>query len=318
MRGVAAHTPVAETPQDYSSVLAAFSKHRRFNNSICRSLAMDSESTDLARAIGNCATSIGVEVQLPKGAAPEAKLRAARICNRRLCPFCEWRRAKGWRRRFFEGMPRFHEDFPTHKPLFLTLTQRNVHLGELRETIQDMHKAWNRMKQCSFFPTPFWFRRTEVTVNGSGMAHPHIHVLLMVPAGYFSRNYVKQSEWAAQWQMAGRYDYTPVVDIRRGRTKPGTKRLTDLASVQASVEVSKYITKATDLLALEGNLGEFNRQIRHLRFSAVSDSLKPYISAADISEEEMTDGGEALPVESVNGIAVWFEDCKQYLWSDIF
>ena len=279
---------------------------------------MDLESTEIARAIGNCATSLGVEVQLPPNAAPEAKLRAARVCNRRLCPFCEWRRAKGWRRRFFEGLPRFHEDFPTHKPVFLTLTQRNVPLGELRETIQHMHRSWNRMKQCSFFPTPFWFRRTEVTVSDKGLFHPHIHVLLMVPAGYFTRNYVKQSEWRAQWQMAGRYDYPPVVDVRRGRAKPKTPHLDDLPSRQAAIEVSKYITKATDLLALGDELGEYNRQIRHLRFSAVSDSLKPYISAADISEEEMTDGGEALPVESVHGVAVWFEDCKEYLWSDVF
>ena len=149
MHGAATPSPVAKACQDHSSVLAAFSKHRRFNNSICRSLAMDLESTEIARAIGNCATSIGVEVQLPKGAAPEAKLRSARVCNRRLCPFCEWRRAKGWRRRFFEGLPRFHEDFPTHKPVFLTLTQRNVPLGELRETIQHMHRSWNRMKQCN-------------------------------------------------------------------------------------------------------------------------------------------------------------------------
>ena len=135
-------------------MLDGFNKHRRYNTTICRSLAMDLESVELARAIGNCAATIGVEIQLPEGEPPEAKLRAARVCNRRLCPFCEWRRAKGWRRRFFKGLPAFHEDFPTHKPVFLTLTQRNVPLGELRDAITHMGKAWNRMHQCSFFPTP--------------------------------------------------------------------------------------------------------------------------------------------------------------------
>jgi len=318
MRGAPTPTPLAKTCQDHSSVLDGFSKHRRYNTTICRSLAMDPESLEIGRAIGNCATHLGVEIQLPEGEAPEAKLRAARVCNRRLCPFCEWRRAKGWRRRFFEGLPRFHEDFPTHKPVFLTLTQRNVQLHELRDSIQHMNRAWHRMMRCSFFPTPFWFRRTEVTAKGVvGSFHPHFHVLLLVPAGYFSHGYVSHAEWQRQWQMAGRYDYAPVVDVRRGRSKPSKDGKGLDAEKAAALEVAKYASKATDLLSLGNQLGEFNRQVRGLRFSSVSSSLKPYISASDISEQEMLDGGEAPPVESLQGTALWFEDMQQYLWDEL-
>lgn len=318
MRGAPTPTPPAEACQTHSSVLDGFSTHRRYNFDVCRSLAMDPESLDIGRAIGNCALRLGVEVQLPEGEAPQAKLRAAGLCNRRLCPFCEWRRSKAWRRRFFQGLPRFHEDFPTHKPVFLTLTQRNVALGELRETIQHMNRAWNRFHQCSFFPTPFWFRRTEVTFNAEERSfHPHFHVLLLVPAGYFSHGYVKKSEWQSQWQMAGRYDYRPVVDVRRVRSRAVADGQTIATEKAAAMEVAKYATKATDLLSLGDELGEFNRQVRGLRFSSVSSSLKPYISASDISENEMKDGGDSPPVESLRGTALWFEDVQQYLWSEL-
>ena len=324
MRGAATPAPASEARQAHLGLLDGFNKHRRYNTRVGSNLAMDPDSRDLARAIGNCATAIGVEIQLPEGEAPEAKLRAARVCNRRLCPFCEWRRAKGWRRRFFAGLPAFHEDFPTHKPVFLTLTQRNVQLHELRDSIRHMNRAWNRMHQCAFFPTPFWFRRTEITVKqpsaGSGEPvtyHPHFHVLLLVPAGYFSQGYVKQSQWQQQWQMAGRYDYAPVVDVRRVRSKMSTSADSQSAERAATLEVAKYASKATDLLALGNQLGEFNRQIRGLRFSSVSSSLKSYVSASDISAEEMLDGGDSLPVESLQGTALWFEDMQQYLWDEL-
>ena len=324
MRGAATPSPAAEACQAHHGLLDGFNKHRRYNTDVGSHLAMDPESRDLARAIGNCATSIGVEIQLPEGEAPEAKLRAARLCNRRLCPFCEARRVKGWRRRFFTGLPAFHEDFPTHKPVFLTLTQRNVPLGDLRQTLNEMNDGWSRLRKCSFFPTPFWFRRTEITVRqpavGSGEPvtyHPHFHVLLLVPAGYFSHGYVKQSQWQQQWQMAGRYDYPPVVDVRRIRSKTGISADRQSAERAATLEVAKYSTKATDLLSLGSDLGEYNRQIRGLRFASVSSSLRPYISAGEISEEEMLDGGDSLPVESLHGTALWFEDVQQYLWQDL-
>ena len=152
MRGAPTPAPLAQACQDHSSVLDSYSKHRRYNTAICKNLAMDAEAISLAQAIGNCSLRLGLEMEFEVGKDPKAKLRTAGFCNRRLCPFCEWRRTKGWRRRMFTGLPSFHEDFPSHRPVFLTLTQRNVSLSDLRSTIQDMHKAWNRMKQCSEHP----------------------------------------------------------------------------------------------------------------------------------------------------------------------
>ena len=315
---------LASDTRTHLSVLEPFSKHRRYHSPICKALAMDEDTRDVAKAIGNCALNLGIEIEMPDGEEPQPKLRAVRACNRRVCPFCEWRRTKALRRRFFEGLPRFHEDFPTHHPIFLTLTVKNVGVEDLKTSITDLHRAWKRLTLCSFFPTPFWFRKTEVTISRSldkktetGMAHPHLHCLLMVPAGYFSHGYVKQTEWQKQWMMAARLDYSPIVDVRRCRSKSGAQTDSVSASLGASLEASKYAAKATDLIKLGDSLGEYHRQVKGVRLTGVSGSLKPYVSASEISETELTDGGESLPVESVKGTAIWFEDLEEYLFESL-
>lgn len=324
MPAVAPAAGAANGTRTHLSVLEPFSKHRRYHSPICKALAMDEDTRDVAKAIGNCALNLGIEIEMPDGEEPQPKLRAVRACNRRVCPFCEWRRTKALRRRFFEGLPRFHEDFPTHHPIFLTLTVRNVAVEDLKTSITDLHKAWKRMTLCSFFPTPFWFRKTEVTISGSldkkqgtESCHPHLHCLLMVPAGYFSHGYVKQSEWQKQWMMAARLDYAPQVRVQRCRGRTGSSADGASAALGASLEASKYAAKATDLIKLGDSLGEYHRQVRGVRLTGVSGSLQPYVSASEISETELTDGGESLPVESVKGTAIWFEDLSEYLFESL-
>ena len=315
---------VAASPYTHHGVLEPYSKHRRYNTPICGHLALDPDTLDIAKAIGNCCTSIGVEVPLEGAQAGQAVLRAANPCNRRLCPFCEWRRSRAWRRRFFEGLPRFHQDFPTHSAIFLTLTVRNCPIDDLRTTINDMHRGWKRMTERSFFPTKFWFRRTEVThksvenpLMGGPTVHPHIHAVLFVPAGYFSHGYVRQSEWQKQWMDAMRLDYVPVVDVRRARTKSSSGGATIEQSRAAAVEASKYATKAQDLIAMGSSLGTYHYAIKGLRLSASSKSLKPYIADTPISSDLLLDEPEQSSAETVRGKALWFEDVQEYLFSDI-
>lgn len=324
MHGAPTPCGLAETPHTHFGLLDKFSKHRRYNSPICHHLAMDAETLDLAKAIGNCCTSIGVEIAQDGPRAGDALLRAANPCNRRLCPFCEWRRSRAWRRRFFMGLPEFHKDFPTHRALFLTLTVRNCTLTQLRETIQEMHRGWKRMQERSIWPTPHWFRRTEVTFSGEELHfnngakfHPHIHAVLFVPAGYFSHGYVKQTEWQKQWMTAMRLDYPPVVDIRRAKTRLSPGGATTKESQMASLEATKYATKATDLIAMGSALGEFNRQVKGLRLSAASTSLKPYVSDKEVTSEELLDTSSTATLDPVRGKAAWFEDVQEYLFTSV-
>ena len=324
MHGSAKPCGVAASPYTHSGVLEPYSKHRRYNTPICHHLAMDPETLDIARAIGNCATSIAVEVPLEGPQQGQAVLRAANPCNRRLCPFCEWRRSRAWRRRFFEGLPKFHEDFPTHRAVFLTLTVKNCRVEDLRTTINEMHRGWNRMVQRSFFPTKFWFRRTEVTQRNGDLPlsvgpsfHPHIHAVLFVPAGYFSHGYVKQLEWQKQWMDAMRLDYVPVIDVRSAKSRSSSGGAPIEASRQAALEASKYATKATDLIAMGSSLGMYHYAIKGLRLSASSKSLKPYITDTPIDSSQLVDQDNLNDSETVKGKALWFEDVQEYLFSDI-
>ena len=324
MHAVAPARRLAEPAHTHSDVLGKFTKHRRYNTAICQNLAMDHDTVEIAQAIGNCALTLGVDVtQVPERPA-EAQLRAAHVCNKRVCPFCEWRRSRAWRRRFFEGLPKFHEDFPTHKPIFLTLTVKNCRIEDLNSTISDMHRAWKRMTLLSMFPTKFWFRRTEVTLESGGIGksstpycHPHIHALLLVPAGYFSHGYVKQTEWRKAWQMSARLDYAPVVGIQRGRSSSSSGGASTADSTGAALEASKYATKATDLIAMGSALGEYHRQVRGVRLSASSGSLKPYISDKSIDKDQMLDTPESDAQVIASGKALWFDDIGEYLFSSI-
>jgi plasmid rolling circle replication initiator protein Rep len=279
----------------------------------------------VGQKIANCALTIKARVVLQEGLKPETNLSAARVCNTRLCPFCEWRRSRVWRKRLYGGLSGFYEDHPKRIGLFLTLTVRNCLLEDLGQTLDDMNAGWNRFIKRSFFPTEFWFRRTEITVGtstGTGplFAHPHFHALLLVRPDYFSRNYVKQLEWQKQWMDSARLDYAPVVGVQRAKTKSQSGCSTSEAARSAVVEAAKYSTKATALMELGDAIGEFHRQLRNRRLYAVSRPLSKYIKAGEIAAAEMMDDdSKPLPqgAEAIDVLAQWFEDTQDYVITDM-
>jgi len=221
------------------------------------------------------------------------KLQSAIFCKVRHCPLCSVRRSMGNVRRFFQRLPSLHADFPTSRWLFLTLTVQNVPVSELRTTISGMNKAWKRLIERKDWPALGWIRTVEVTheydpsgrhakglpgTGRKGWAHPHFHVLLQVPAGYFSRGYVKQAEWAERWQHALRADYLPVVDVRA--VKPKIEGQTLQAAI---VETLKYGTKVEDAMRDANWLYAITEQLHKLRFLATGGTL------AGILKEEQTD-----------------------------
>ena len=313
------------SPHANFDVLESFSRHRRFNSSIVRELMRDADTRDVGRKIANCALRLKAQVVLQEKTKPEVNLQAAHLCNTRLCPFCEWRRTRVWRKRLHNALSAFYADHPKRIGVFLTLTVKNCPLDRLGETIDDMNRAWSRMSKRSFFPTEFWFRRTEVTIGASGpgqvvTAHPHFHVLLLVRPSYFSRNYVKQTKWQKEWMDCARLDYPPVVDVRRATSNSRSGSSTSEDAHSAVVEAAKYTTKATALLELGDATGEFHRQMRQRRLYAVSRPLGEYLKAGDVTAAEMLDvDTKPLPLgaEAIDVIADWFEDTNEYVITEI-
>lgn len=293
----------------------------------------DHSTRDVGRAIANCALRIKASVILQPDHQPEANLTGAMLCRQRLCPFCEARRTKALRARLFQGLDALYDEQPTLRGVFLTLTVRNVPLEELADELERMNRAWARFKKCSFFPTDLWYRRTEVTVGSNPIgqklfserpecgglethAHPHFHCLLLVRPSFFTRDYVKKSEWQKQWQMALRADYAPVVDVRAAKNKKEPGANPRDAAKSAVKEAAKYASKAAQLSELGPATTELHWQLKGKKLTAMSKRLGEYVKQGDVSEEEMLDAqSKELPpsAERVEVLADWFEDLESYV-----
>ncbi|HEY9599038.1 MAG TPA: protein rep [Cyanophyceae cyanobacterium] len=208
------------------------------------------------------------------------KLSSARFCRVRHCPVCQWRRSLAWKAKAYKVLPQIVEKYPKHRWLFLTLTQKNCKITELRETIQLMNKAFKRLTELKAFPSIGWLRSLEVTRGQDGSAHPHFHCLLMVPSGYFSgQSYLKQAEWVALWRKCLRLDYNPVLDVQA--IKNGRKPM------ELVPELLKYCTKESDMTVDREWLLELTRQMHKLRAIATGGVLKEYLKALEDEPEDL-------------------------------
>lgn len=190
-----------------------------------------------------------------------------------------------WRARFFQALPKIAEDYPTARWVFLTLTVKNCPLTDLRDTLKVMGEAWNRFSRRRGFPALGWVRSVEVTRSGDGSAHPHYHCLLMVPASYFGKGYLKQADWTQLWQEALRVDYTPIVNVKAVKARFKPKSGDVQSEVAAAIcETLKYSVKEADLVADAEWLSELTKQLHKTRAIALGGVLKEFLS-----EEEPED-----------------------------
>ncbi|MBT9145924.1 MAG: hypothetical protein DDT42_01802 [candidate division WS2 bacterium] len=91
------------------------------------------------------------------------KLTDARFCKVPYCPMCQFRRSLKWRAKFLAELPSIHEAFPTDVWAFLTLTQRNCQLSDLRANIKAMNDGWARLTKLANFPFKGCIKALEVT-----------------------------------------------------------------------------------------------------------------------------------------------------------
>ena len=224
------------------------------------------------------------------------KLRAARFCRLRHCPVCQWRRSLMWKAKAYKVLPKIVEAYPTHRWLFVTLTQKNVPIAQLRETLQHMNRSFQRLVQLKAFPAEGWLRSTEITKGRDGNAHPHFHCLLLVKPSYFGKNYIKQAEWVEMWRKSMRLDYDPVMDVRA--VKQGSKPM------ELVPELLKYVTKESDLVADREWFLELTRQMHKMRAIATGGVLKEYLKELEQEPEDLI--GESDMPEQVDEGSLYF------------
>jgi plasmid rolling circle replication initiator protein Rep len=149
--------------------------------------------------------------------------------------------------------------------------------------------------------------------HGPAMAHPHIHALVLVPASYFSRGYLRKEQWRQMWQMSARLDYAPIVDVRTAYSPEHNS--SDRVPLGAVVsEAAKYIAKAADVVKLGPYAGELHSQLRGLRLIQASSRFSRYVANIEPEDRELLD---PLPVpaadsELIAAIAEWHQADERY------
>lgn len=258
--------------------------------------------------IGDCSGYLSFAWTLPNAdGETRLKLVGAHFCKVRTCQICQWRRALMHQARFLERFPSILAQHPG-RWLFLTLTVKNCEISELRRTIQHMNKSWAKLVKWAGFPALGWIKVLEVTRGADGSAHPHFHILLLVPGGYFGgKSYIKQDAWTEMWQKAAKLDYQPIVDIRA--VKQGGER-------DAAAEALKYTVKPADLVTDAEWLYEYSRQVHRARFIDTGGVLRGILAdeyegedminiSEDGSDEEAIDEDAAL-------VFRWDKPVKRY------
>ena len=186
----------------------------------------------------------------------DLKLTNANFCKVRLCPMCSWRRSLKIFGQVSRVMDHVEENY-NYRYIFLTLTVKNCYGKDLRDTLDLMTKAFNKMNQRKAFKQAIkgYFRSLEITYNKKdGTYHPHFHMILAVNKNYFTddRTYLSQEKWTSLWQSCLKVEYTPIVDVRR------IKEDENKSFGKAVAETAKYTVKADDFLIRDekGNIQE--------------------------------------------------------------
>jgi plasmid rolling circle replication initiator protein Rep len=254
-----------------------------------------------AARVHDCATALFFAMEHSNLGEVKLKLRSAPFCHYRHCPICQWRRSLKSKAIIMTALPAILEQYPTARFALLTLTVRNCEIETLRETIQKMNQGWKRLIKRVDWPAIGWIRSVEVTRGSDDSAHPHYHILLMLPSSYFHHGYIPTREWVQRWRESMRLDYDPICDIRQVKPKKSIDASEDIAKkrsaavVSAVSEVAKYSTKTTDLLQAGPDwLRAFVKQVHGLKFLTSGGALKNILKSVkeDDEKEDLIHVGE--------------------------
>lgn len=212
----------------------------------------------------------------------ELKLRNANLCHCRHCFICNWRRSLMYYARFFESLPKIAQEHPKARWVLMTMTVPNMPVESLRDGLSAMNKGWNKFVQRKEFkPVLGWIRSTEVTQEQKrkNYAHPHFHVLLLVPPSFFKVNYTKQSRWLEIWRECMRDESITSLDVQavKGDVKGGAVEV--LKTFNYSIKPSTADHSPEWFL-------EYFDQVHKKRFLATGGALKDALKKLDSETTE--------------------------------
>ncbi|SNS79778.1 protein rep [Bacillus altitudinis] len=288
-----------------------------------------------AEKVCNCAECLVFRRDVETG---RLRLSNAYFCKVRLCSMCAWRRSlkiANHNKLIVEEANR------EYKPawIFLTLTVRNVDGDDLKQTITDMMKAWNRLFGYKVVKTSVlgYFRALEITKNHEqNTYHPHFHVLIPVKRSYFTgKRYIKQAEWTSLWKRAMKLDYTPIVHVQRVKGKKGIDAEAiekevrkEMEEQKAILEISKYPVKDTDVIrgneVTEENLDtvyyldDALNARRLIGYGGILKEIHKELNLTDAEDGDLVrieDDDDEVANETFEVMARWHVGIKNYIIS---
>ena len=177
----------------------------------------------------------------------EKRLKGANFCRIRTCPMCNWRKSL----KLFGQMSKItdiiiKQDKST-RFIFATFTVKNCNADKLSQTIDMMNMGFKRLtnktkgvKTTEKFKNNMigYIRAMEVTYNQEkDTYHPHIHCIFAVKAQYFTKAYIKKSDWQQIWGECCDTEYEPIVKVQSIKN----------STAKAVAEVAKYPVKMDEL-----------------------------------------------------------------------
>ena len=146
---------------------------------------------------------------------------------------CNWRRSL----KMYSQVSQITDKILTTRKsrfIFVTLTVKNPDAEHLTETLDLMNKGFSYITSNSrtFAPAQKfkeslqgYIKATEITYNSKeNTYHPHIHCIFQVKTSYFTKGYIKKSDWVELWQKAMNLDYQPSVHVKPSRKQTMTRQ----------------------------------------------------------------------------------------------
>lgn len=224
---------------------------------------------------------------------PEHKEFKVSYCKDRFCPICSHLKAHKHTQMLHAILESMQKDnnLKNSYLLFVTLTQKNVGVGNLSDEVEKTTKALTKIIKNDPLFKPYYITgkdgkkrknkplcqgaviKKECTTNycnktNSISFHPHIHMLLLIKRDYWNR---KSMQWTHKklgkiWKEALDLDYTPVVwislvkngeikyyneNIDPKEAKSEKNSLKYLDNTGALKEIGKYEAKESDMLPMD-------------------------------------------------------------------
>ena len=178
----------------------------------------------------------------------EKRLKGANFCRLRTCPMCNWRKSLKMFSQANKIANKIIEQNSSTRFLFITFTVKNCEADKLSQTIDMMNKGFkdltNKNRKLAItnkFKNNMlgYIRAMEVTYNQEkNTYHPHIHCIFAVKAQYFTKGYIKKSDWQYIWGECCNTEYEPIVNVKTVKN----------STSKAVAEVAKYPIKIDDLV----------------------------------------------------------------------